>query len=330
MTATIRHSPLTARLLRAIGDWIATNEKDSGRLCIVNYHRILPAPDPLLDSEPDIETFRWQMELLAKCFNVLPLYDAVQMLGVEPMPPRAVCITFDDGYRSTYELALPVLKELNLPATVFVTAGCLDKSSMWNDKIIEAIRRLPVGELDLSSFGLKVYSLRTIEDRRYLAQKLTDDSKYLSPGVRIQVAERLEMLAGGTSSDKLMLTTEMVAALAHNGIEIGGHTVTHPILTRLNDDEARQEITEGKLRLEQITGYPVRLFAYPNGKVGVDFDHRHARMAKEAGFVAGFTTAMGAATPEHERYQIPRNRPWDKSPLFFGLRLLGWLARKSA
>ncbi len=329
MTTAKKHSRLTERLLRAIGDRIAANDKEKGRLCILNYHRVLEHPDPLLESEPDINTFRWQMELLADCFHVMPLYDAVQALNSQQLPPRAVCITFDDGYRSTHDLALPVLKSLNLPATVFVTTGYLDHSNMWNDRIIEAIRNLPNGRLDLREVGLDIYVLKTIEDRRFLAHKLTDDSKYFAPDARLEVSRKLEELAGNVVMDSLMLTPEMIISLASNGVEIGGHTVTHPILTRLGNDAARQEIVEGKLHLEHITGQPVRLFAYPNGKSGMDFDDRHVQMAKEAGFVAGFTTAIGAATSKHEQFQIPRSRPWETSPLFFGLRLLRWLAGRS-
>ena len=111
MTNARKFTGLSGRFIRAAGDTIAPRGKGDGRLCIVNYHRILPAPDPLLDSEPTVDTFRWQMELLARCFNVMSLHDAVRMLATERMPPRAVAITFDDGYRSTHDLALPVLRE---------------------------------------------------------------------------------------------------------------------------------------------------------------------------------------------------------------------------
>src|SRR4051794_25826189 len=129
---------LTSWLIRTMGDIVAPRGKGEGRLCIVNYHRILEAPDPLLESEPDPDTFRWQMELLAKYFNVMPLHEALVALNNDRMPPRAVCITFDDGYRSVHDLALPILKEFNLPATVFVTTGYMTHGAMWNDRIIEA------------------------------------------------------------------------------------------------------------------------------------------------------------------------------------------------
>lgn len=323
-TRTISHLP--ASLIRAVGNAIAPRGKGQGRLCIVNYHRILPAPDPLLHSEPVVDIFRWQMELLASCFNVLPLHDAVQMLQTERMPPRAVAITFDDGYRSTHDLALPILREFGLPATVFVTTGHMEKGSMWNDIILEATRRLPDGELELHDIGCGSYPLYTTADRQHTALALTERSKYLPPPERAQLRHKLEALAGGTLEQELMLTRDMVRALSQNNIEIGGHTITHPILTRIDDDAARAEIVGNKQQLEAILGKRLRLFAYPNGKQGVDFDARHARMVRDAGYAAAFTTAVGAATRHSDLYEIPRSRPWDSHPLMFAGRLLQWLS----
>lgn len=317
-----------SRLFRTAGDLIASSEKGKGRLCIVTYHRILESRDPLLESEPDIETFRWQMKLLADYFNVLPLHDAIQTLRQQRMPPRAVCITFDDGYRSTHDLALPILKEFDLPATVFTTTAYMSEGNMWNDRIIEAVRRLPSGPLDLQEIGLGMHSLDGVSNRKEIVEKLNEDTKYLPPQARLDVIDTLERLAGSAAASGLMLSREMIATLSRDGIEIGGHTVTHPILTKLDDEMARREIVENKQVLEAITGKPLRLFAYPNGKVGVDFDERHVRMVREAGYNAAFTTAVGSATQLNDVYQIPRSRPWDATPFLFGLRLLRWLANK--
>lgn len=317
---------LTTGMLRTIGNALALGGKGGRRMCILSYHRILESPDPILTSEPDVRTFRWQMELLAECFNVLPLHDAVDALTTGDLPPRAVCITFDDGYRSTHDLALPVLRELRLPATVFVTTGCMREGNMWNDRIIEAVRRLPGNRLDMHEADVGVLSLADDMARHEAAHALIEASKYLSPKERVALTRKIEALGGHTDVHDLMLTREMVAAMAGQGIEIGGHTVSHPILTRLDDDAARAEIESGKKELEAIIHRPVRLFAYPNGKVGKDYDDRHVRMAREAGFSAAFTTAVGAASRRHDLYQLPRSRPWDGTPARFGMRLLSWLA----
>ena len=317
---------MTERVIRTIGDAIALGGRRN-RLCVVNYHRILSGPDPMLESEPDVATFRWQMALLARCFNVLPLSTALKALDAGRLPPRAIAITFDDGYRSVHDLALPVLREFGLPATVFVTSGHIGERDMWNDCIIEAVQHLPAGQLDLRHLGLGSYSLHTLEARKATLANLTEASKYLPPPARLALVDTLGAMVGeGAGAHGLMLTVEMILNLDRHGIEIGGHTVSHPILTSLDDLEARHEIVAGKDALEAVLGKPVRLFAYPNGKTGKDFDARHAAMARAAGFTAAFTTEPGAITRTSDRYALARSRPWDQTPLMFGLRLLRWLA----
>lgn len=318
---------MNEQIIRSTGNAIARLTRGNGRVAIVNYHRVLAAPSPFLASEPDIDIFTWQMELLARCFNVLSLREALAAIDAGRVPPRAVCITFDDGYRSVHELALPVLRRLGLPATVFVSSGYVGGRTMWNDRIVEAVETLPAEELDLAEFGLGVYSLRSMPERAATLGTLTEASKYLPPQERSRLVGRLQTLVGERASEGLMLTPEMVVNLDRHGIEIGAHTVSHPILTSLDDASAMQEIRDGKRDLEELVGKPVTLFAYPNGKVGKDYDGRHVAMVREAGFQAAFTTAVGAITRRHDRYQLPRSRPWDETPFRFALRLLQWLAR---
>lgn len=326
MTDAIGLTRTAEVLLRAAGDTLAAS-LGRQRICVINYHRVLESRDPLLPSEPDVATFRWQMSLLARCFTVLPLSEALELLDAGRLPPRAVCITFDDGYRSVHDLALPVLREFQLPATVFVTSGHLGQNTMWNDRIIEAVQTLPDELLDLSELGLGHYSLRNLDERRATLGVLTERTKYLPPIERHDLVKRLEQIMGENLVPGRMLTPEMVVALDRSGIEIGAHTVTHPILTSLDDDSAWREIAASKEQLEAILGKPVRLFAYPNGKAGKDYDARHVEMVRRAGFAAAFTTAVGAITARQDRYQLPRSRPWDRTPFLFGLRLLRWIAQ---
>jgi peptidoglycan/xylan/chitin deacetylase (PgdA/CDA1 family) len=317
---------LSSRLVRTLGDALAPRAPGRGRLCILNYHRILETADPLLAAEPDAATFRWQMQVLADCFNVLPLDEALAALRSDRMPPRAVCITFDDGYRSTHDVALPILREFGFPATVFVTTGFVGEGSMWNDRILEALRALPATRLDLEDAGLGSYALDTVGARGQAIAALTEKAKYLPPQQRHELVERLDRLAGLPQHGP-MLTGEMIRALARQRIEIGAHTVSHPILTSLPDERARHEIVESKRQLEEILGAPVRYFAYPNGKHGLDFDERHVAMAREAGFDAAFSTALGAASNAHDPFALPRSRPWDTTRPFYIFRMLRWLAQ---
>ena len=105
-------------------------------------------------------------------------------------------------------------------------------------------------------------------------------------------------------------------------MEVGAHTETHPILCKLDDGAARSEIEQSKLRLEQITGASVRLFAYPNGKPEQDYSAEHVEMVKELGFEAALSTIQAVATKSSDPFQLPRFTPWDRMPLKWGLRLL--------
>jgi len=329
MTFNRLFSPVTRWIIRLAARMVAA-WPGRNKFLVINYHRILPTPDAMLGPEPDVATFRWQMELLASCFNVLPLGAAVQASAAGQLPPRAACITFDDGYRSLHDLALPVLREFRLPATVFITTGHIDQGNMWNDRIVETVQAMAADQLDLTDLGLGTYALHGVAQRRAAIATLTERAKYLPPTARQAVVDRLGLLAGQGTGPELMLTREMVLNLERSGIEIGAHTVSHPILTSLDDDDARAEIAGCKAELEAILGKPVPLFAYPNGKPGKDYDARHVAMVREAGYDAAFTTEVGAITRDHDRFQLPRSRPWDITPLGFGMRLVQWLAQGHA
>lgn len=328
MTAFRSINGLKPYLIRAIGNFVTARDKGNGRICIINYHRVLEETDPLFEGEPDASVFRWQMEVLASCFNVLSIEAAVAALEERRVPPMAVCITFDDGYRNIHDVALPILSELGLPATVFVTTGTMDGGTMWNDTIAEAIRRLSTKTLDLRDIGLGIHSMAGIEDKRRVIDRLVKHAKYLTPEGRASITVKLESLINGPLPD-MMLDRQMIRHLAGQGIEIGGHTVSHPILTMVEDEQASEEIRRGKSDLEAITGKAVRFFAYPNGKPKIDFNDRHVKMVKDAGYVAAFTTVLGPATASHDRFHLPRSRPWDTTPFLFTSRLLAWLAGRT-
>ena len=106
------------------------------------------------------------------------------------------------------------------------------------------------------------------------------------------------------------------------GMQIGAHTVSHPILARLSRDEAHQEIQASKLFLEQLLGEPVGLFAYPNGKPGEDYLPDSVDVVRELGFDAAVSTKWGASCTGDDVFQIRRFTPWDRTKLRFGARLL--------
>ena len=292
------------------------------RMAILIFHRVLPEPDLLLPDLPDVARFRWQMRVLADYFQPLPLAEAAARLQAGDLPPRSVCVTFDDGYRDNLECAVPVLEELGIPATVFVAPGFLGDGMMFHDRVIEGVRAATGPELDLRELGLGTFPMRTTEERRAAIGELLPALKYLPEAERDRKARGIAERAGYRPSAPLMLDPDGVRALAARGVTIGAHTLTHPILSETADDVAAEEISASKRVLEEMAGSPVTLFAYPNGRPGRDYAGRHVAMVQQAGFRAAVSTRWAPATRDSDPYQLPRFTPWDVTPGRFLARLV--------
>lgn len=296
-------------------------------LSIMIYHRVLAAPDPLFPGEIDRAAFGAQLALLKSSFNVLALEDAVRLMRTGQLPPRAACITFDDGYADNAVEALPILQRFGLPATFFVATGFLDGGRMWNDTVIELVRKAPGALFDARTAGLGQLPLDGIEARRAAIVTLIGHLKYLPMEQRLAMVERLAGEADYALAQDLMMTGGQVRQLHAAGMGIGAHTVNHPILAAIPARQAGDEIAAGKQRLETLIGAPVPLFAYPNGKPNVDYRAEHVGIVRELGFEGAVSTAWGGRVGD--LYQLPRFTPWDLDAPRFQLRLAMNLARRA-
>jgi peptidoglycan/xylan/chitin deacetylase (PgdA/CDA1 family) len=153
--------------------------------------------------------------------------------------------------------------------------------------------------------------------------------KYRDLSERQGVVDQLAELLRSPPPPDLMMTPDQIAGLHHEGMEIGAHTINHPILMSVSDDDARSEIVGSKRALEEITGSTVTLFAYPNGKPGTDYGPQHVTLVRESGFSAAVSTVPGVARGGSDVYQLPRFGPWDSNPHRLGARLLLACARSA-
>lgn len=293
-----------------------------GRLSILIYHRVHTTTDTLLPQAIDAKTFTWQVSLLKQHFNVLSLAQAVAALKTDRLPPRAVCITFDDGYADDVDVVLPILTRYGVSATFFIASGYLDGGRMWNDTVVETIRHLPDQELDLTHWGLERVSLATLDDRRRLVERLLFRLKPLPVEERERRLDELSAPVQDRLATNLMMRSEQVRRLHQAGMEIGSHTVSHPILASKDAVTVRREIVQGRAALEGLINAPVRFFAYPNGRPGIDYTAEHVAVVREAGFEAAVSTAWGVSTARSDFWQLPRFTPWDRTPERYALRLL--------
>ena len=292
------------------------------RLSILIFHRVLAEPDPLFPDEMHARRFDEVCGWLKSWFNILPLDAAVVALKAGALPARSACISFDDGYADNCQVALPILQRHGLTATFFIATGFLDGGRMWNDTVIESVRSNELPNLDLSKLGLGCHRLGSIDDRRAAISSLIGQIKYLPVNERINVTQQVARLARARLPNNLMMTSQEVKSMRNAGMQIGAHTVSHPILARLSRDEAHQEIQASKLFLEQLLGEPIGLFAYPNGKPGEDYLPDSVDVVRELGFDAAVSTKWGASCTGDDVFQIRRFTPWDRTKLRFGARLL--------
>jgi peptidoglycan/xylan/chitin deacetylase (PgdA/CDA1 family) len=299
--------------------WLSPSGPNA-RLSIFIFHRVLERPDPLRPSEPDVDRFERIVRFVARHFRVMALPDAAIALTQGHLPAAAACITFDDGYADNLTLAAPILERHGVTATVFVCTGFSDGGRMWNDNVIEAVRALPDGEVDWREFGLGVATIEDDATRRALIATTLPALKYRPLAQRTAICAEIARRAGVQTMRDPMMTREQLRSWRALGMDVGGHTVHHPILARTNDTDAADEIGRGREQLAQWLGEAPRAFAFPNGVPGRDYAARDVALVRRAGYSCAVTTARGVARANADVFQLPRFTPWDRTMAGFGLR----------
>lgn len=308
------------RLFQHARGWIRRD------LRVLAYHRVLPMAEPErfgfdLDLvSASAEGFRGQMQLLKRQFHPMRLTEAVAALEAgERLPVDAVVVTFDDGYDDNYRFAFPILRELDVPATFFVSTGHIDNGQPYAyDWLVHMILCTPAGELAAPELGLACAIPADRTARRRLAQQVLDRLKSLSGAgqsaliARLETAWDLPRTAGHPDCNPMSWAQlrEMHAA----GFEIGSHGVHHRMLAKLPQQELEAELRESKTTLERELGAPVSLVSYPVGGEGA-FDQRVVQATREAGYHAACSYICGTnpapASDRYALYRLPVERQMD-------------------
>jgi peptidoglycan/xylan/chitin deacetylase (PgdA/CDA1 family) len=287
---------------------------------ILFYHRVNDDVKAICDTVP-VRTFAVQMELLKAHFRVLPLLDLIDASERDDVPPNAVAVTFDDGYRDNYQNAFPVLRALGLPATIFVTTGAVgSRSLLWHDRFFDAFAQSRVSSV---SFEGERLPLRTLAEKRAAVGVCGKQLRTYDPQRRIDELRRLvgELEVPEPDPDRWRkLDWDEILEMAGAGISFGAHTVTHPVLTRVTREEAAAEIVDSREVLENQIGSRVTLFAYPNGAHG-DFNESIKQVLREAGFRCAVTTVPGVNDTATDPFELRREAMWDPLPQIAALRL---------
>lgn len=302
-----------------------------GGVVVLGYHRI-GERDGGLGLAVSPRHFAAQMEFLARHMRPMRLVDAVRRpVPFDRVVPQAV-VTFDDGYRDTWETALPVLERLGIPATVFVTTGRPGQPFWW-DELTRILTGPSLPErLDLTIEGRRhQWKLGRglacgTEARGRLIRALADVLRRIDDEERGRVLDRLRAWAGtdppaGDAGPRALTVPEIRQLGASPQIDIGGHTRTHPMLPALSPDQQRREIGTCRTELRDITGRPVEAFAYP---YGARSDTVRSLVA-EAGFTLACGSEPDALRPGADPLAIPRLWARDEGAEGFARWLRPWL-----
>lgn len=241
-------------------------------IVVLNYHRIGDALRSPLDRgiySADADSFDAQMAFLKRHSDVIApsqIDDALQSRR-----GRHVVITFDDGYRDNHSTALPVLRRHDLTATFFVTTGFIDQPQLpWWDEIAVRVRNCKHRSLDLRPWLPQALALADKAAREAGIHLLLRIYKELPGAQALQMLAQLREACGEDAqvealAAQLWMDWDMIRDLDAQGMTIGGHTVNHPLLARIDDAQQWQEISTCAARLEQELGQPMHYFAYPVG-----------------------------------------------------------------
>jgi peptidoglycan/xylan/chitin deacetylase (PgdA/CDA1 family) len=253
---------------------------------ILMYHHIKDGGDEFCGGLQKA-TFRKQISFLKKNYQIYPLGNLVSSLrSKEGLPENSVAITFDDGYEDFYESAFPVLREANVPATVFLVAEAIEKQvPLWTKKVASVLKNVTTDYLEFDVNGSQVqYDVRTISQKLKALGQIKAYLK-LMPNEDCQKAiAQLEIKysTNGQSAEPWlkMLSWEQIREMKGKGITFGAHTKTHAILTKISELDVREEIEGSKGMIESRIGDAIEHFCYPNGEEG-DFDESHYELLRD-------------------------------------------------
>lgn len=278
----------------------------SGRMPrILMYHNfsgpVANDPDAL-----NTEGVRRQFEYLRRHFHVVPLPQLVEELTSGRGPKKySVALTIDDGRRNCYENFFPLLKEFELPATFFVVSAFIrGEDWIWTDKVLWVSEKPNCPEpLQRSQLSATFRSLNRMRPAERNA--------------RIEAfAEQAGVLIPRTAPAKYSpCSWSELREMADSGLmEIGSHTMTHPILASLTDEESWRELTESRRQIEEGVGREVRCFCFPNGLAG-DYRESQVRQVEKAGYVCATAAHTDLVSERADRFALPRIGAARKSSL---------------
>lgn len=297
---------------------------------ILYAHRILEESEPYfyflkgLDYMTTVE-FKKKILYIKRHYKFITLSDYVKKKKAGEDLNRCIVLTFDDGYRSIYANVFPFLKEHKIPFTVFITTGLMSGvPTYWYDRLLSAVMKTQKNSISCPKLGNAVLRLDSLKKKRDSSQRIAVMLKSMpdsqKESVLSEIIEYLGAEADLSSETDLYLTWDQILEMRNSGlVTIGSHTLTHPLLTKINLERAVNEIEESGKIIEQKLGVKTEFFSYPNG----NYNSTIQSIVKDSGYSAAFTVNIDSGMDDNI-FSIPR-LGFDREKFFvFALELAGF------
>lgn len=325
-----------------------TRKPKQPELLILMYHRILPADDPrALIEEPGMmvtpETFRLHMSLIKPLFETIHLSQWLELkTSGKTLPERACVVSFDDGWADNHEFAFPILKEFDIPATIFLVSDMIGtNNSFWPERLSRVLNQIATQTRQWSHQSLNwitqlpvTYTFsenNTVQpDQEQLSEiiaavkSISDDELHRRIDLIDELLEQPLNFDSHTQQPDLLSWQQIEEMYQSNIIEIGSHTCNH---TRLTDDKTkdvlRHEIADSKQTIFDRTGNMVTTFCYPNG----DYSDAAKELVGQH-YAGAVTTKSGWNTADSNTYLLQRvgvHEDISNNRISFLARLSGWM-----
>ncbi len=266
---------------------------------ILMYHRFASTPTEGFVSR---DRFREQIAYIRRFYNPMTLGDlSDHLVNGRAVPRNTIVITVDDGYRDFHDVAWPILKEQGVPATLFVTTGFVNGDLwLWPDKVTWLLDNVSPENRPFATQCLTIEEGDVGRNRKRCWKQLIDFLLAVPDEDKHRTIDALArawalQIPGQAPDQYGPCSWEQLEAMHQQGIEIGGHTITHPTLGQVDDRQASEEIRGCRAALEDRLGIQPRSFCYPNGKPS-DFSAKLMSLVEQAGFscaVAAFSDRVG-------------------------------------
>jgi peptidoglycan/xylan/chitin deacetylase (PgdA/CDA1 family) len=285
-------------------DFIQRLGQDAGRrFYTLAYHRVdefdrHPRLDPSLISATPAQ-FEAQMRFIAQRYHPISAEEALEAIEHGASLPRdAVLVTVDDGYRDFQEVIFPIVRRYGIRPVLFVPTAYVGQGAFWWDQLFDALQQTRAQEIPTPLGRL---SLRTPADKQAALERLR---AYIKGSPFEQARRELEALCAEATSDllspeRVTLDWDELRGLARAGVSIAAHTHTHPILSHISLDQARDEIRTSQRLIAQEIGQALPIFAFPDGKRPA-FTPEVVSLLREEGFKLAWTMVEGCVNLERD------------------------------